>query len=417
MSVRQSLGVIRDKLSRRLPRVTPEQLGQLQQQLYALQAENEQLRQQLAQLTHQQQARSERRDQVVLGSGRLLIPLLDRHKVVRSFGKLAETAGGFTGPPEQWPTREALQGDARRFLEALVRFAVRRRTLLMVLALLGAIIPAIQIWLVVQQNEIIKNQNEIVREQKELSQVQVYDIVSRSMTEGDRNAKLMTGALLSRADPEFLARVVEEAFDPDLVGSYRDSSVTAARSRLKDAAFRGHLARAAARGIYRRAQAEEAQALAEQALPNLRLILQDAQTRVPEVIRLGKGEGGTAGADLDEEVEGYLIGVGEAVRIYARLARISGQREQWLEDLRPQLRRIDWSSLAGNRFQKAHALALELLLVDLALEPSPADKPVVSPKDGMSYEEARARGLEALRAAIGEDGVDWDALAREAAGV
>lgn len=396
--------------------MTPEQLGQLQQQLYALQAENEQLRQQLAQLAQQQQARAERRSQVIRGGGRLLIPLLDRHKVVRSFGKLAETAGGFTGPREQWPTREALQGDARRFLESLVRFAVRRRTLLMLLAVLGAIIPAIQIWLVVQQNEIIENQNELVREQKELSQVQVYDVVSRSMTEGDRNAKLMTGALLSRAEPEFLARVVEEAFDPDLVGSYRDSSVTAARSRLKDAAFRGHLARAAARGIYRRAQSEPVEALAEQSLPNLRLILQDAQTRVPEVIRLGKGEGSPAGADLDEEVEGYLIGVGEAIRIYARLARVSGRTEQWHEDLRPLLARIDWSGLAGNRFQKAHALSLELLLIDLALEPAPSHKLVPDAEEaGMSHEDARAKGLEALRSALG-DGVDWEALAREAAG-
>ncbi|MEM9463374.1 MAG: hypothetical protein AAGF11_55040 [Myxococcota bacterium] len=397
--------------------MTPEQLGQLQQQLYALQAENEQLRQQLAHLSQQQQARTERRGQVVRGGGRLLLPLLDRHKVVRSFGKLAETAGGFTGPREQWPTRDDLQGDAQRFLESLVRFAVRRRTLLMVLAILGAVIPAIQIWLVVQQNEIIENQNEIVREQTELSEVQVYDIVSRSMTQGDRNAKLMTGALLSRAEPEFLARVVEEAFDPELIGTYRDHSVAAARSRLRDAAFRGHLARAAARSVYRRAKSEPVATLAEQALPNLHLILEDARGRVPAVLGLGIGEGRAVDEDLDEEVEGYLIGVGEAIRVYARLARASGRNDELVDDLRLLLRRIDWSRLANNRFQEAHALTLELLLIDLALEPSPADKPVVDLEAaGISHEQALAQGLEALRTLVGKEGVNWEALAREAAG-
>lgn len=402
--------------------MTPEQLGQLQQQLYALQAENEQLRQQVAHLTQQQQVWSKRRGQVVRGGGRLLLPLLDRSKVVRSFGKLAETAGGFTGPREQWPTRDALQGDAQLFLESLVRFAVRRRTLLMLLALLGAVIPGIQIWLVVQQNEIIQNQNEIVREQKDLSEVQVYDIVSRSMTEGDRNAKLMTGALLSRVEPEFLASVVEEAFDPDLAGRYRSSSVNAARSRLEDAAFRGHLARAAVRSIHRRAATERLGALAEQALPHLHLVLLDAQGRVPEVLRLGKeqraGERSRADEALDEEVEGYLVRVGEATRMYARLARASGRQGELADDLRPLLRRIDWGGLADNRFGRAHALTLELLLIDLAVEPPPASPLDADPGQAdLSREDARSKGVAALREAIGDEGMDWAALAREAEGV
>ncbi|MCA9712418.1 MAG: hypothetical protein KDK70_41665, partial [Myxococcales bacterium] len=405
--------------------MTPEQqqLAQLQQQLYAVQAENEQLRQQLTALAQQQQARADRRQQVIRGGGRLLIPLLDRQKVVRSFGKLAQTVGGFSGPREQWPTRDDVQGDARLFLESLVRFAVRRRMLLMLLALLGAVIPMIQIWLVVQQNQIIENQNELVREQKDLSEVQVYDVVARSMTEGDRNAKLMTGALLSRVEPEFLDGVVEEAFDPDLAGRYRSSAVGAARSRLEDAAFRGHLARAAVRSIHRRvraaaaagddAPAERLEALADQALPHLRLIVEDAQGRVPEVLRLGKarGEGGSVDEALDEEVEGYLIRVGEAVRLLARLARATGRSEALAEGLRPLLRRVDWGGLAGNRFQKAHALTLELLLLDLAVEPAP-DAGLEADPDAASLtrEDGRAKGLEALRALLGDEGIDWAAL-------
>lgn len=402
--------------------MTPEQqqLAQLQQQLYAVQAENEQLRQQLGVLQQQQQARSDMRKQVVWGGARLLVPLLDRHKVVRSFGKLVETAGGFTGSREQWPTRDGLLDDARIFLESLIRFAVRRRTLLMVLAILGAVIPGIQIWLVVQQNEIIQNQNEIVREQKDLSEVQVYDIVARSMTEGDRNAKLMTGALLSRVEPEFLAGVVEEAFNPDLAGRYRSSSVGAARSRLEDAAFRGHLARAAVHSIHRRAVTEDAKALAEQALPHLHLIVADAQGRLPEVMRLGTqaSDGGRSNLALDEEVEGYLIRVGEAMRIYARLARAAGRSDEFFADLQPLLRRIDWSGLAGSRFQKALALTLELLLIDMAVEPAPGDPFDADPAAAsLTREDARSRGLEALQGSLGSEGIDWAALGRETQGV
>src|SRR5262245_16728018 len=136
----------------------------LQQQLYALQAENHALRQELARQAQAQQAAADRRAAVLRGGGRLLIPLLDRQKVVRSFGKLVETTGNFTGPREQWPTRDQVITDARSFLESLVRFAIRRRMLLLVFALFGAVIPAIQIWLVIQQNSIIDQQTRIIEE-------------------------------------------------------------------------------------------------------------------------------------------------------------------------------------------------------------------------------------------------------------
>ncbi len=398
----------------RLPAVTPEQLGQLQQQLHALQAENQQLRQHLEQLSQQQQTRTDRRNKVVKGSGKLLIPLLDRHKVVRSFGKLAETAGNFAGPKEQWPTRDDVLGDARLFLESMVRFAVRRRTLLLVLALLGAIIPGIQIWLVVQQNEIISNQNDLVEEQKKLSEIQIYDVVSRSMTEGDRNAKLITSALLSRADSEFLTRVIHEAFDPSLTGSFGSSSYNASTRRLEDAAFRGYLARAAVRGVRRRAVDEPVEVIAEAALPMLQRVLRDSALRVPEVLRLGKGPGNQEkqGAALDEEVEGYLLRVGESIQLYTRLARATGENAALAEDLRPLLKRIEWDGLADNRFRRAQALALELILLDLATQPEPGASFEIETGD-LSRKDALAKGMQALRELLGEEGVNWTALAKE----
>jgi hypothetical protein len=401
----------------RLPRVTPEELASLHQQLYALQAENHALRQELARLSQAQQAAADRRAQVLRGGGRLLIPLLDRQKVVRSFGKLVETTGNFTGPREQWPTRDQVIADARTFLESCVRFTVRRRTLMWIFALLGAVIPAIQIWLVVQQNEIIGQQTQIIEEQRKHSEIQVFDVVSRSMTEGDRNAKLMTGALLSRSDPAFLAGVIDEAFDPELLGTYGRDALNATSRRLEDAAFRGHLIRAAVRGIHRQLLAapndEALAAVAERALPTLHRIMQDAVLRVPEVLRFGR-EARTGDGAIDEQVEGYLAQIGWAMRLYARLARVQGETGPMHEDLRQLLRRVKWSALGENRFASAQVSALRELLVELALEPGARDGLATDwSAAGTTAEAAYAKGLAALREALGEAGIEWDALTQQ----
>lgn len=400
--------------------MTPEELASLHQQLYGLQAENHALRQELARLQQTlqaQQVAAERRAQVLRGGGRLLIPLLDRQKVVRSFGKLVETTGNFTGPREQWPTRDQVITDARTFLESCVRFAVRRRTLLLVFTLFGVVIPGIQIWLVVQQNEIIGKQTEIIEEQRKHSEIQVFDVVSRSMTEGDRNAKLMTGALLSRSDPAFLAGVIDEAFDPELAGSYRTEAVNASARRLEDAAFRGHLIRAAVRGIHRRLLAASDEGLApaaQQALPSLHRIMQDAELRVPEVLRLGSEGGGASDGALDEQIDGYLAQVGWAMRLYVRLARAQGQTVPMHDDLRQLLQRVKWSRLDESRFASAQRSAVRELLVELALEPGlRAELTTDWTTAGSTPEDAYAKGLAALRGALGEEGIEWDALTEQ----
>ncbi|MEM7160006.1 MAG: hypothetical protein AAF799_44620 [Myxococcota bacterium] len=390
----------------RLPRVTPEEIGQLQHQLHLMQQENELLRQQLGQHEQTKQTRADRRNKVVRGSGRLLIPLLDRHKVVRSFGSLAETAADFSGPRDAWPERDRLLADARGFLEALVRFAVRRRTLLLVFSLLASLIPIIQIWLVVQQNEIIRNQNEFF-------EIQVYDIVARSMTQGDRNARLMTGALLSRAEPAFLAGVIEESFEPNVTGLFRAEAVEARTRRLEDAAFRGYLAQAVVRNVQKQVSAKGVTAeVTLQSVPMLRSIVRDAGDRVYQVLRLGENAKGVDD-ELAEQVDGYLVKAGEAMRVYARLARDKGTIEEFYKDIEPYLRRVSGLSLEGNHFRKAHVFALEALLFELAAEPEPGDPEVDLQKAGLTPEEAHAKGLEALKSGVGGDDVDWDGLAKQ----
>ena len=383
-----------------------QQLAMLQQQLDAVVVENQQLRGQLDAIARRQEVVGK----VAWGGARLLVPLLDRYKIVRSFGQFVETIGGFAGAKETWPSRDKVLEDARVFAESCVRFAVRRRTLVLLFSLLATAIPAIQIWLVVQQNEIIENQTKF-------SQIQVYDIVSRSMTEGDRNARLMTGALLSQSDPAFLRDVIEEAFHPDLGGTYRADGVDAQKLGLQDAAFRDHLTRAVVRGVEHRASTVDEDDLLADNQPMFRRILADAESRVPLIMRIGQR---TAGSDdladkiedfegLAEQVDGYLVQVGEVMRIYARLARATGQQEAFFEDVRGYLRRAADLKPADNRFGDGYEYGLEALLFDLAAEPELADPPVDLSAAGMAAATAHAKGLQVLRDGIG-DAVAWDGL-------
>ncbi len=394
--------------------MTPEEIALLQQQLYQLQAENHAMRLELQRLAQQQQVASERRVQVIRGVGRLLIPLLDRQKVARSFGKLAETVSGFTGAREQWPTRDQVILDARTFLESMARFAIRRRTILLAFAILGAAVPAIQIWLVMKQNEIIEVQTEIVDEQRKHSEIQVFDVVARSMTEGDRNAKVMTGALLSRADPEFLAEVIVEAFDPELNAIYRGEDRSSSTRRLEDAAFRGYLVRAVVRGLHRRLAAasdEGVPAVTAQATPTLDLILDDAKMRVPHVLQLGYGDELRDGT-LDEQVDAYVSLMGSAMRTRVRLARAQGETGPVFDDLRQLFQRVQWRRMGESRFSEALVGAVRMLLEELAFEPGLRDG-LDTNWSGRTPEDAYTRGLAVLREALGEKDIDWATITQQ----
>jgi hypothetical protein len=373
-----------------------------QQQIAALQHENQQLRAELERIKAEQEATARARKAFAIGGARLLIPLLDRQHVVRSFGKLCETTSRFAGHPSGWPAREEMLGDAREFMESCVRFAIRRQMFLLLCWLLASSIPVIQLVLVVQQNEIIENQNKFF-------EIQVYDIVSRSMTEGDRNARLMTGALLSNADLEFLDGVVEEAFDPDLGGIYHAEGVTAANRRLEDAAFRGYLMRAVVRAAETRAS-EDTDELYAKMQPMLHHIVVDAGDRLPEVLRLGDAEGAIDGA-LAEQVDNYVAQVGGALRIYGRIARSHGEEEAFHTDVELLLARLAKRKWSG-RFGSATRFCVERFLFEVA-RATKIDDPPIEWDEASSPEQATADAIATLRSAIGSDSVDWDRLAAQ----
>jgi len=384
--------------------VSDPRIAQLEQQVAGLAARNQQLEAHLASLEQQRAAASQARVSAVKTGGRWLLPLLDRSKVVRSFGELADTVGRMTGPREQWPTREDILERARLFMESCVRFTVRRRTSFWLFSVLAASIPFLQLWVVVQQNEIIRNQNEFF-------EIQVHDVVSRSMTEGDRNARLMTGALLSRANLTFLADVVDEAFDPELAGIYSAGGTRAAKRRLEDAAFRGFLIRAVSRGVLLRAD-DDRDELVEVAQPMMRKIMVDAADRVPSLMRFGEGEG-ELDPELAEQASNYLFQLGALVRTYGRVARSEGLEEEFAADLRPLLRRVSSLKLAGNRFAEAYALAMDGVVLDAAESLELGDADIDWGRDDRDVEAARERGIAALRGALGSEGINWDAFAQQ----
>jgi hypothetical protein len=286
---------------------------------------------------------------------------------------------------------------------------VRRRLAILVFSLLAAAIPAIQVWLVVQQNEIIENQNEFF-------EIQVYDLVARSMTEGDHNARVMTGALLANADLTFLEGVVQEAFDPELAaGTYRAASVDAPARRLEDAAFRGYLVRATVRAVQRQAGERDPDALLEEARALFRPIVADAADRIPQVLRLGRRADDIDG-ELIERVDNYLLQVGALLRTYGRLARSAGERERFHADLEPLLARLSGrSALAESPFAPVYRTVLQDFLFEVAVGPELGDPPVDLRDEGIAPEEAVRRGIDALREEIGQDAVAWDQLAQQLA--
>lgn len=383
---------------------TTDQTELLAMRVRELAKENQELRDRLESIERREEAASKARARLMRGGFRLMIPLLDRQRVVRSFGQLAETAGEFTGPASKWPPREKVLADAREFMESVVRFMIRRRLFLLFISLLAGAIPLLQVWLVFQQNEIIESQND-------LFEIQVYDVVARSMTEGDRNARLVTGALLANAELSFLENVVEEAFDPGLAAVYRAEGVQAATRRLEDAAFRGHLVRSVARAVHRRA-GEPPDPLLAEVQPTMRAVLRDAESRVPEVLRLGRPpEADAIDGALAEQVDNYLAQIGALMQVYGRLARSAGEERAFYLELRPLLARIAGRrDIAESRFGPTLQTVMQDFLFEVATAPEIGAPPVDLASAGLSPAQAVTRGLSRLREVLGESALPWQNL-------
>lgn len=364
----------------------------------ALEAENAELRERLTRL----EAKAARGKQARRGffSGlRLLLPIFDRYKVVRSFGKLMETLGRFSGERAEWPEREEILDDSRTLAESVVRFMVRRRLFMLIFTVLALAIPGMQVYLAFQQNRIVEKQNEMF-------EIQVYDVVASSLTEGDRNARVMTGALLARTEVGFLEGVVRETFDPSLSEVYRPEGVDAVQRRLEDAAHRGYLVRALDRAMAVRAPSTDDDALHDQLAEPSAMILADAASRVPAVLRLGR-PGASIDGELAEQVDNYLVHVGSLLATDARVSREAGEMDAFWARARPLFERLAQVRLeADNVFALAYRTMLEDFFIDLALEPEVG---AIARLGERSPEQALQAGLAEARAGLG--GVDLNRIA------
>ncbi len=371
----------------------------LEQEVEALRKENDLLRERLEGIEARAEKAQKARKGLMRGGFRILIPLLDRQRVVRSFGTLTETLSSYSGAPSQWPSRDEVLLHTREFMESIVRFTIRRRMVVLIFSLLATAIPGIQIWLVFQQNEIISNQNKF-------AEVQLFDVVSRSMTEGDRNARTISGALLANADMGFLRTVVEEAFDTNAFALYRREGLDASARRAKDTAFRGNLIRAAVRIVDKRLQEGESEKdVLSQVRPMYQRILRDSEYRLAEVVRTGRGDTSLPG-ELLEEVDMYIGQVGDLLKTYGRLARSAGKADQYYDDVRPVLARMSRiNSVDESTFASTYKVVMQDFLFEVADESTLSSGPFQL--GNREPEKVLKTGIDRLYAVYGEDALNW----------
>jgi|GEM_PF-1530004 len=359
----------------------------------ALRRENRELKARLDRIEAQRQAKSDvRKKSLRIGWG-VLVPILDRQRVVRSFGELSNQVIRFANPNDQPEPRE-LAESAREFLSNCVRFAVRRRLFFAIFALLAAAVPAIQLWLVLQQNQIVQQQNEFF-------EIQVYDIVASSMTTegGDSGKRQMAGLLLANADPTFLHNVVRELFDPT-VGNVLTADL--AKRAPREATYRGPLLRALARGLVNQRADRDDDDIYAQARPSLELVYLDSAERLPRLLRWSRGNSADAAGEAG--VHYYIEQLGEVLREHSRLARTVDETNEFYASAAPLFAALARVRAGTSPLDETLGYNLEHFLIDLAQAPEfGAPEVELGKKDPKAL---IARGLERLSAGLEKHKID-----------
>jgi hypothetical protein len=382
----------------------------LEQQVDALARENQAMRAELARYQKRAEIAEKSRKRLMGFGWRVLVPLVDRQKVARSFTKLAGTVSDFAGPPEKWPTREQILLESRTFMTSCVRFVIRRRMFVLLFSLLATTVPAMQMWLVWQQNEIIGRTNN-------LFETQVNDIIATSLTEGkDPNARRVAGVLLGNLELKLMGDVIHEIFDPLASGMLESRGAGSVWQRLEDAAFRSHLIRAVTRAVGKGGDTDE---LYEHAQPMIRQILADTRRRLPLVLLMNMpADGDRALAAKIAEARYYVYQVGRLLIEYERLARAADESKRYYRDIKPLMQELARrGDIARGEFALVYYTAMEELLINLELRlslgTSAEQEEAAREQSGKAPEELVRAGLGRLRASLGEDALDWDGFAKQ----
>ena len=372
------------------------------QELEQLRKENAQLRRELQRQTDSAEKAKAMRRKLVRSGGSLLVGVFDRKRVISSFMELFDLIGAYSGPREAWPERDEVVVRSQAFAVACLRFGIRRRVLWALFSLLALGIPALQIWLVFQQNEIINRQNDLFA-------VEVYDMVGKATTTGNINTAQITSAMLARTDPKLLAGLVDETFEVGLGVDFTAQDIDSRERRMQEAAFRGHLILALNRSLQRAALERDLDEVALDFEAMFVKIIKDASRRVPQVLRYGRS---TLSSDSQttEEVYRYLFNLGSLMRSYWALALSTDAEEAYFATIAPVLKEASRRASSDNNAPaQVFFQALRELVIDFAQEPE-LGKPPAEIEAG-AVGALLKEGFERMRGGVDEKWrLNWAAL-------
>lgn len=381
-------------------------------ELADLRSENQDLRQKLDRIEKRAELAAAGRRRAWGFTWRILVPLLDRKKVVRNFTKLASTTAEFVGPPDSWPSRDRVLKDANDFMTSVVRFIIRRRLFFLLFTIIATSIPFIQVYLVIQQNDLLKQTNA-------LFQVQVNDMIARAMTDDDDpNTRRMAVALLANARIDLMKGVVNEIFDPEIAESRVQADTESARTkvrkqRVREAGFRAHLMRSVARSVHNRGvEGDDVLELYELSHEMFQTILQDTAIRLPPLMDITPGQVSSIKDEFLQEANFYVFNVGYVLRQYGRLARKVGSNRRFYRDITGVLQSAARIDARNSYFADVYRQAVEEFLIDVGKSGRLGASSNVL-KGGDDIDAVMRAGFDRLKNGVGEKALDWQRLARE----
>ena len=383
----------------------------------ALRAENAKLQAELQQIHDARAAGGKVAKGAATGAAKLLLPALDRYRIVRSFEALTRSVTAYAGPREAWPGSSEVADKASEFALACLRFAIRRRLFMALISVIAFSVTLSQVVLVYQQNRIIDNQNKYL-------DIQVYDTIASSLTGRDATGRYITSALLAGVDFALLNSMIQSVFATDNFGGSGGSLL------LRETAARGHLMAAFGKALDRRAEhgsnrdgvigrladvldrgewVRAVQRIHDDIQPTFGAMLADAQMRVPRLLQ-SPADGRLSDRSLREECEHYFTHLNALLRRILAIHVVLQREDRFFEAVAPLFRRVaeigahdDLRSPFVTTFRRN----VHELIIDVHRKPA-FGGPALPPPDGARVRSDLSQGFTTLSAAVGRhEQVEW----------
>ncbi len=369
----------------------------------ALQRENAALRAELEKIRLAQSKAAERRAKAIKSGGRLLLPLMDRKKVVRNFVALVDVTATYAGSKDNWAEKDEVVEAAKNFSMSFLRFVIRRRMLMVIFSLIAFTVPALQVYVMIQQNDIIKNQNKYFN-------VQVYDIVGRALSNSDLPTKQITRALLARNDFDLINDMVTEVLAEN-TDTFAGLSYAERRDLLvQETGARAYLIGALGDSITVHGYSLGLDEMWSRLRSSVAAVSKDAGFRVGRLLR--DIDDDTAGMVAKVDSRRYLFEFGIFLRQVWSVAVAAGQTDEFFEMVGPSLASISRIREPGRgTLGSALATSFQELLLDIGMNRAYGAAPV--DLDSGRIESLVKDGFERLKRGVGDGArVNWDQLAK-----